>query len=214
MDRTPDCGSGNPGSIPGEGTRLFATIGSMKRYILLLVAAVALAGGGFYIGRMMAGGQALTRQSASQEVLDAKFRFALLDFWQVRDAYADPVHPSQYYYVSTDGSGGNVWMYDMDKDPSDHEHGDFNIPAGNTNLLNIPLEQYKELRSVGITDNKFVFFETYNDSSPGPCSTDWLRDNLQYIDLGNPRPTAKPFSISSAMKAAKEQEEQVCEKNL
>ncbi len=150
----------------------------------------------------------------SDELVEAKFKLAIRDFWGVREVFRNPQNKNQFYYISDDSSGHSIWVYDLSKDKTYQQNGYFNIPEGNTLLLNQKLAQYQEFRGVGIIDNKFVFTETSTDNSPGPCFSPWFYSNLSYIDLGVAKPTRKPFTLPQDLKASEEQKASDCQKTL
>ena len=150
----------------------------------------------------------------SDELVEAKFKLAIRDFWSVREVFRNPQNKNQFYYISDDSSGHHIWVYDLAKDKTYQQDGYFNIPEGNTLLLNQKLAQYQEFRGVGFSGNKFVFVETSNDNSPGPCFSPWFYSNLEYIDLGISKPTRKPFTLPEDLKRTEEQKVTECQKTL
>jgi len=150
----------------------------------------------------------------SDELVKTKFELAILNFWQVRSVFRDPQNKNKFYYVSEDSSGASIWVYDLVKDKTYQQKGTFNIPEGNTMLLNQKLAQYQEFRGVGFSGNKFVFVETINDNSPGPCFSPWFYSNLEYIDLGVFKPTRKLFILPNDLKSSEEQKASECQNTL
>ncbi len=155
-----------------------------------------------------------TFNNQSDELLEAKFKLSIRDFWGVREVFRNSQNKNQFYYISDDSSGHHIWVYDLAKDKTYQQNGYFNIPEGNTLLLNQKLAQYQEFRGVGFSGNKFVFVETSTDNSPGPCFSPWLYSNLEYIDLGVTNPTRKPFTLPADLRRTEEQKVTDCEKTL
>ncbi len=155
-----------------------------------------------------------TSNNQNDELIEVKFKLAIRDFWGVREVFRNPQNKNQFYYISDDSSGHHIWVYDLSKDKSYQQNGYFNIPEGNTLLLNQKLAQYQEFRGVGFSGNKFVFVETSTDNSPGPCFSPWFYLNLEYIDLGVTNPTRKPFTLPADLKRAEEQKAADCQKTL
>jgi len=150
----------------------------------------------------------------SDELVEARFKLAIRDFWGVRQVFRNPQDKNKFYYVSEDGSGASIWVYDLARDKTYQQNGSFNIPEGNTMLLNQKLAQYQEFRGVGFSGNKFVFVETSSDNSPGPCFSPWFYSNLEYIDLGISKPVRKPFTLPADLKTTEEQKVSDCQKTL
>lgn len=158
--------------------------------------------------------QPTTTNNQTDELVKTKFELAILNFWQVRQVFRDPHNKNKFYYVTKDDSGSNIWVYDLTKDKTYQQGGDFNIPEGNTLLLSQKLVKYQEFRGVGIIDNKFVFTETSSDNSPGPCFSPWFYSNLSYVDLDLTKSTRKPFTLPQDLKTSEEQKVSNCQKNL
>jgi len=157
---------------------------------------------------------AVVSNGQNDELIETKFKLAILDFWQVRNVFRDPQNKNKFYYVTNFSDGSDIWVYDLSKDKTYQKDGTFNIPEGNTLLFNQKLAAGFEFRGVGIVDNKFVFLETRTDNSSGPCTSLWLSSNLEYINLGISSPTRKSFTVSAELKKSEEQKMAECEKNL
>lgn len=155
-------------------------------------------------------------KNQSDELVETKFKLAILDFWQVREVFVDPQNKNKFYYVTNFGDGGDIWVYDLDKDKNYQQKGIFSLPEGNTLLFNQQLDKNQEFRGVGIIGDKFVFVETSVDNSPGPCFTPWLYNNLEYIDLGSSEltRTRKPFILPEDLKKSEDLKISDCLKDL
>jgi len=125
-----------------------------------------------------------------------------------RGTYTTPKYPNRFYYTTISGSDvssqdiGIIKYYDLSVDKKENiDMENFDFVNASDSIYKKTIPHYNEFRIVGFFgDNKLVFFETSNDDSPGPCGNDWLRTNLQYIDIDNAVST-KVESISSAKEA-------------
>lgn len=153
-------------------------------------------------------------KTQSDELIATRFQLAIQNFWGVKEVFQNPQDKNQFYYISSDSSGASIWVYDLSRDKSYQRDGTFNIPEGNTLLLNKQVAPNQEFRGVGFSDNKFVFTETSSENSPGPCFSPWFYQNLEYIDPGVTTPAAKPFTSSKDLLQTESQKTTNCQKNL
>lgn len=188
-----------------------------KNKVIVLVLVIIIIGGSLLWWRnkdktLCAPGNKTCGQN--DELVESKFKLAIRNFWGVREVFRNPQSLNEFYYTTVDGSGANIWMYDLNKDSSYPQNGQFNIPEGNTLVFGQKLAQYREFRGVGFSGNKFVFVETDSDDSPGPCFSRWLYTTLEYIDVGMPGASRKTFTMPADMKKAEEQNFLNCQKAL
>lgn len=148
------------------------------------------------------------------ELIEAKFKLALMDFWGVREAFRDPVNKNLFYYATNFADGSDIWVYDLSKDTTYQKSGQFGIPQGNTLLYSEKLPEGQELSSIGIFDNKFVYSQLDSEISGGPCGSNWFLPNLKYIDTGTLRVSPKPFIMPEDLKKREEESQRECAKQL
>lgn len=156
-----------------------------------------------------------SNKEINKELVETKFKLFILHFWQVENVIKNPANDSQFFFATTDSSGGNIWMYDVSKDKTFQKTGSFDF-TGNTLLFNRPLKKFDILEVAGVVDNKLVFFQTSNDDSPGPCFSNWFRSKLEYIDLGitYQNVVAKPYIVPAEIIKSENQKADECQKTL
>lgn len=68
---------------------------------------------------------------------------------------------------------------------------------------------------IGIVDKNFIFYETHNYDSPGPCFSPWIGGyNLEYIDLEARDLISSPYTITEDKKISEEKEVANCMEDL
>jgi hypothetical protein len=161
-------------------------------------------------------------ENLNYELLKSKFEKAILEFWGVRQVFETPLYKNRFYYISSDSTGSTISYYDTSLDKG------FNLEAGTFDIVQASVRMYHsnfgiitpmvqppyEFRGTGFDGNKFVFYKVSTDDSPGPCSDDWLRDNLQYIDVSNPVVIVESYILPSDRKAQKEIDFKNCQNSL
>lgn len=156
--------------------------------------------------------------SMADELVEAKFKLAIRNFWNVEQVFRNPNNKNQFYYAMQDSANSRIMMYDLSKDAAYAKDTTFNIPEGSREAVAKKLAANREFWGVGFSGNMFVFLETTKDNSPGPCASPWLLSGpaVTYysVDTTISKPTVKPFTIPAQLKASEEAKQSACVKNL
>lgn len=147
-----------------------------------------------------------------EKQLEIKASLDLLRSDNVNEVFQSPQNPAIFYYATVNGNGNSIVKLDTSKDKNYLQNKYPNIPELYEFLYTEKLEDSNEFRGVGFDGNKFVFFMTNKDNSPGPCTSSWLGAGLYYIDTDIKNSEKKPY-IASAEKIKEAKDEIVqCEK--
>jgi hypothetical protein len=122
-------------------------------------------------------------------------------FLKSAGGYSTPFFKKRMYYSSTISGQARIGYYD-ELDPKNKLNAwiyEQNLSANN------------EIRIVGFQDTQLAFFVTSKDYTPAVCASEWLRTDLQYIDITETKTVARPFLISTEQKQNALIEVQACE---
>jgi len=158
------------------------------------------------------GTTSFSSSAQNDEITEIKFKLALLAVRGVHESFRDPLDKNKFYFVTyMDGPYG-IWVYDLTKDKTFQENGNISMTQeGYTLLFNQKLAKFRELKGVGVVENKFVFAETSPDFSLSACASSWSYPNLQYIDLGVSAPTRKQFTLPVDIKKLVDKGTAICQ---
>ncbi|MDP3975497.1 MAG: hypothetical protein Q8P95_01125 [bacterium] len=133
------------------------------------------------------------------ELLEARFKLGIKHFWNVDEVVRSPQDKTKFYYTTSDGSGESIWAYDLNRDSNYTARGYFDFPLGNTMLYNEKLPEGKIFQLLEIDyDGNLVFWEPWNDFSPGPGFSPWqspeVLSNLYALDLTKDKLEKKSYT--------------------
>ncbi|PIQ77681.1 hypothetical protein COV82_03305 [Candidatus Peregrinibacteria bacterium CG11_big_fil_rev_8_21_14_0_20_46_8] len=159
--------------------------------------------------------------AAKEEELSLKVQLALASDSGASSPIRDPENKMRFYYISQDGSGQNIWLYDAAKDESYQKSGFVAVSQFHKLLYNEKLDEEMEFRLVGLDNGKIIFLETGFEDSPGPCYSAWLEWRPLYsIDIAAAAQSdirdvkRSEYKISAAKKLEAEQDVAACESDL
>jgi len=152
--------------------------------------------------------------NAIAQQLKIKFSLDILKFWGVKEAFQYPKNPYIFYYITEDSTGFSIGKFDASKDKNYLQDKNPNIPQYNEFVYNEKLSKGNEFRGVGFDEDKFVFTETSEENSPGPCFSPWLYNKLSYIDINSSKIEKRPYTVSAQKLQQVNNEAAYCQKNL
>lgn len=148
------------------------------------------------------------------EVLKLKFSLDILRSEGVRRVFQYPENPNIFVYINKDNEEEKIWKFDTSKNENYLQEEYLIISDYKELLLNTEIPDENEFRGVGFDGSKFIFTETKDYNSPGPCFSPWFYDNLSYVYINDLKIIREPYKVSDQKLQEEKIEQDNCLKNL
>lgn len=156
-----------------------------------------------------------TTAAETSQLLKTKFSLDILRFWKVEQVFQSPSDPNVFVFIGPrSGISQDIRKFDATNIPNYLQSDRVDLTAYMTYLIKISLAQDEELRGVGIDQGHFVFYKAPVGDSPGPCHSDWLVSDLNYIDISSPSAQAEAYTISEEKRQAEQQKQVACQQEI
>lgn len=143
-------------------------------------------------------------------LLKTKFAYDILRFWGVEQVFQDWHDPNLLYFVGLrSGSVQTVYKFDA-TDVPDYLNTEVQDVPPLTVLITLDVSPDEIYYSAGVDGDKFVFYKQPIGSSPNPCESPMLYNNLQAVDTKSTDPVLEDFTASEARVLVETQKQEAC----